>query len=432
MRAMKDSGVEWVQRIPSEWVTKRLKYIAECNTDVLSENTDEDKQIKYIDIGSVTYEKGIEQIQEFRFSDSPSRARRVIKAGDTIISTVRTYLKAIAYIDQMYDGNICSTGFAVLRAKTECNPKFLYYALSAEWFISMVEANSTGISYPAITSTALSNLPAIMPKSIEQQRIVNFLDAKCAQIDAIIEKQQQVIEKLKEYKQSVITEAVTKGLDPTVPLKDSGVEWVGYIPESWDVLPLKKLCHLITDGTHQTPEYLPDGIPFISIKDISKGYLDFSDTKFISEEKHAELSKHAPIERGDILFTRIGTLGVSVVVDTDLPFDIFVSLGLIKNNKNIADAKWITYNMISSHYFHYIQLVKAGGGTSAAKFNLSDVGSSLIILPPLKIQKAIADHINQKCAAIDYLINGKTNVVNKLVDYKKSLIYEAVTGKMEV
>ena len=278
----------------------------------------------------------------------------------------------------------------------------------------------------------LENFAIVVPPLSMQCRIASFLDAKCAQIDAIIEKQQQVIEKLKAYKQSVITEAVTKGLNPTVPMKDSGVEWVGYIPEGWDILPLKKLCHLITDGTHQTPEYLPDGIPFLSIKDISKGYLDFTDTKFISEEKHAELSKHAPIERGDILFTRIGTLGVSVVVDTDVPFDIFVSLGLIKNNKDISDAKWIAYNMTSSHYFHYIQLVKAGGGTSAAKFNLGDVGSSLIILPPLNIQKAIAEYLDQKCAAIDYLINGKTSVVNKLTDYKKSLIYEAVTGKMEV
>ena len=154
----KKSGIALVPCIPLEWESKPLKFIADCNSRVLSESTDEEAEITYIDIGSVNYGQGVCNTQEFTFANAPSRARRVVKSGDTIISTVRTYLQTIAYISDEYDSYICSTGFAVYTPKKGVNSRFLFYALNGDWFVSDVECHSVGISYPAITSTALSSL----------------------------------------------------------------------------------------------------------------------------------------------------------------------------------------------------------------------------------------------------------------------------------
>ena len=210
MREMKDSGVKWVGEIPSSWKVYKVKQIADSNNDVLPENYEEEQEIDYIEIGSVTYEHGVRTTEKMKFGNAPSRARRIVHNGDTIISTVRTYLKAIAYINDSLADKIVSTGFSVVTPHKDVVAKFLYYALSTHSFISNVEAHSVGISYPAINNTNLMDLKIVLPMQREQIQIASYLDAKCSKIDEIIEKQQAIIEKLKEYKFSIITEAVTR------------------------------------------------------------------------------------------------------------------------------------------------------------------------------------------------------------------------------
>ena len=206
---MKDSGVEWIGDIPEHWNITPLKYTVEYNKYNLSEKTEDDLNISYIDIGSVTNEEGIKEIQYFDFKNAPSRARRIVKTGDTIISTVRTYLKAIAYISDEYNNFICSTGFAVCTPKDCYIDKYMFYCLHAEWFVSIVESISVGISYPAINTTNLMNLKNIVPPIQEQREIVDYLNQKCLAIDKLITNKEKVIEKLTEYKKSLIYECVT-------------------------------------------------------------------------------------------------------------------------------------------------------------------------------------------------------------------------------
>ena len=149
----KDSGIPWIGQIPKHWEIKKLKYITDYNTETLSENTSEDYEFDYVDIGSVTYENGIEQLQHLKFKNAPSRARRIVKKDDVILSTVRTYLKATASIPENDHPIIVSTGFITFRAKTEILSLYLKYAIQCDVFISDVESRSIGISYPAITST---------------------------------------------------------------------------------------------------------------------------------------------------------------------------------------------------------------------------------------------------------------------------------------
>lgn len=235
MREMKDSGVKWVGEIPSSWKVYKVKQIADSNNDVLPENYEEEQEIDYIEIGSVTYEHGVRTTEKMKFGNAPSRARRIVHNGDTIISTVRTYLKAIAYINDSLADKIVSTGFSVVTPHKDVVAKFLYYALSTHSFISNVEAHSVGISYPAINNTNLMDLKIVLPMQREQIQIASYLDAKCSKIDEIIEKQQAIIEKLKEYKFSIITEAVTKGINPDVELKDSTIDMCEQIPVHWSI-----------------------------------------------------------------------------------------------------------------------------------------------------------------------------------------------------
>mgnify|MGYP000659743030 CR=1 FL=1 len=206
---MKDSGIEWVGDVPETWSVEPLKFHVSINQKVLNEKTESDLQISYIDIGSV-HEGGIIDVPEiFKFSDAPSRAKRIISENDIILSTVRTYLKAIAFIEKENQNNICSTGFAVITPKDELIPKFLYFMISSEKYIQTIMSNSFGVTYPAINSSIIGTFPCIIPDLNEQKQITEFLDKQTSKIDKLISKAKLQIKTLQEYRQSLISSAVT-------------------------------------------------------------------------------------------------------------------------------------------------------------------------------------------------------------------------------
>jgi len=237
----RDSGVGWLGKIPAHWETRRLKYAAAINTDTLPESTNPDFDLQYVDIGNVDSVGNILDIQEMSFERAPSRARRRVRHGDTIISTVRTYLKAIAHIDQPPDKVIVSTGFAVLRPRPGLDPKYLWRLVQSQGFVDAVVAHSEGIGYPAIAPTKLADLPVWIPTLAEQRAIAAFLDRETARLDALVAKQERLIELLQEKRAALISHAVTKGLDPTAPMKDSGIPSVGQIPAHWEVRRNKRI-----------------------------------------------------------------------------------------------------------------------------------------------------------------------------------------------
>lgn len=191
------------------WIWLRLKDIVTVNDEALTEKTEDDFLIRYIDIGNVNSYGDIAEIQEYEFKDAPSRARRIVRKGDVIISTVRTYLKAITLIESDEDNLIASTGFAVFRPKENVLSEYLNFALRAQYFISSVIQNSYGVSYPAINSSTLSSLKIVIPKSTsEQQEIINKIKSETATIDTAIAKAEREIELIREYKEAMIAEAV--------------------------------------------------------------------------------------------------------------------------------------------------------------------------------------------------------------------------------
>ena len=205
----KDSGITWVGAIPAHWETKRLKNIAGINSETLTETTNPNYTIQYLDISNVDELEGISQIQEMQFEDAPSRARRIVRRGDTIISTVRTYLKSVAYLENPPDNLIVSTGFAVLRPKLGIDPKFLCVLVKCNEFVETVVSHSVGVGYPAINPSELSCLPVWVPPLLEQLAIAAYLDRATARIDTLSAKVETAIARLREYRSALISSAVT-------------------------------------------------------------------------------------------------------------------------------------------------------------------------------------------------------------------------------
>lgn len=210
---MKDSGVEWLGEIPDGWEAKRLKYIASINDEALGENTKPDYELLYVDISSIDSAKGIINIEPMLFEKAPSRARRIVREGDVIVSTVRTYLRAIAPITNAAPNLIVSTGFAVVRPKLGFNSAYAAYALRATYFVDSVVSRSVGVSYPAINASEIGTLAVAHPPHSEQKAIAFFLDRETEKIDFLIEKIKLSIEKLREYRTALISAAVTGKID---------------------------------------------------------------------------------------------------------------------------------------------------------------------------------------------------------------------------
>lgn len=209
---MKDSGVEWIGQVPEHWDVKPICRVTSVNDDVLPDSTTDDTPIRYVDISSVGYMEGIKQASDMCFVDAPSRARRKASSGDVIISTVRTYLKAVAAVTDEYADCVFSTGFAVLRAR-HLDRSFLKWMVLNELLIQAIEAHSEGLSYPAINASALVKLKSVIPPPEEQASIAATLDCETARIDALISKAEQSITLLKERRAAFITAAVTGQID---------------------------------------------------------------------------------------------------------------------------------------------------------------------------------------------------------------------------
>jgi type I restriction enzyme, S subunit len=253
-----------------------LKHICKVNEVTLPEDTPEDLEIEYIDISAVDGVGAISKPELTTFKAAPSRARRVVRSGDVLISTVRTYLKAIAHVPQAQDNLICSTGFAVLTAGSTVVPRFLFYWISSEPFVGAVVSRSVGVSYPAINPTELTSLPFPQWPRSTQAAIAELLDRELARIDTLIAKKQRLIELLDEKRAAVISHVVTQGLNPDAPMKETGIEWLGRVPAHWRIVALKWVAKTQSGGTPlTTDESLFDGnIPWLRTLDLTNGPIE--------------------------------------------------------------------------------------------------------------------------------------------------------------
>lgn len=274
----------------------------------------------------------------------------------------------------------------------------------------------------------------IIPPFPEQEAIASFLDRKCGEIDSLISLQEEMISELQAYKQSVITEAVTKGLDPNVPMKDSGVEWIGMIPEEWSIDFLSKIIWLrarLGWKGLKAEEYVEEGFPFLSAFNIVNNKLKWEGLNFINKERYDE-SPEIKLSIGDVLIVKDGAgIGKTARID-QLPkgeATVNSSLGVITPSEKL-DYKYLHYFLLSNSFQNIIGFIKNGMGVP--HLTQENMKSVLITTPPLSEQQAIASYLDEKTSQIDSLIALKQEKITELKDYKKSIIYEYVTGKKKV
>ena len=271
-----------------------------------------------------------------------------------------------------------------------------------------------------------------LPNKLEQQKIADYLDKKCGAIDRVIETEEKVIEKLKEYKQSLITETVTKGLDKSAQMKDSGIEWIGKIPQHWEIKRLKRIASSFAKGKGITKdEVIEDGsIPCVRYGEIYSKYNNKFDSCFsMTEEKFIPTPQY--FSYGNILFAGTGELieeiGKNIVYVGQQRCLAGGDIIVMKHNENPV---FLNYALSSS----YSQAQKSYGKIKLKVVHISetDIGNILVALPSIKEQNLIADYLDDKCTKIDKAIVDKEQVIEKMTEYKKSLIYESVTGKRKV
>ena len=405
------------------------------NESTLPETTDPDLEFRYIEIGAVNSGDLVEPPAIIRFSAAPSRARRIVKGGDTIVSTVRTYLKAVWYAEDPGDNLICSTGFAVLTPKQGTVPKFASYVAQSAPFTDQVTAESVGIAYPAIGEKKLGDLRIGLPPPEEQTAIVRYLDEADQQIQAYLSAKKKLIALLAEQRQAVIHQAVTRGLDPNVRLKPSGVEWLGEVPEHWETVKIQDLASRkaksFTDGDWiESPYITTEGIRLIQTGNIGVGRYLEKGYRYISEKTFEELHC-TEVTRNDILICRLGEPVARACAAPDLGRRMITSVDVcVVKVREDLNTKFAIYSMASRQYLSWVgSLVRGSTRDRISRFMLSKFGMPF---PPQNEQNEIVDHLEKVTAAIEATIDQAERQTALMEEYRTRLIADVVTGKLDV
>ena len=431
--AYKPSSVEWLSDVPAHWEVRRLKYLATVNDEALPETTDPDTEITYVDIGNVDSVRGITGTEDLMFEDAPSRARRIVRQGDIIVSTVRTYLKAIARIESTDVNLIVSTGFAVVRPR-HLDDAFVAYALSSPYFVERVVAHSTGVSYPAINASELACLDIAFPPLLEQRAIAAFLDRETVKIDALVSREERLIELLQEKRTAFITRAVTQGLDPNAPMKDSGVEWLGEIPAHWEVKRLKYLVGKI--GSGKTPRggadrYVDDGVMLLRSQNVHFGKLHLGDVAYIDSDTDAEMAG-SRIGEGDVLLNITGaSLGRSCVARLEgIDANVNQHVCILRPDQQQDKSEFLAYSLESRSLQD--QIFNNENGVSRDALNFEQIGDLVFARPAISEQQTIAAFLDRESAKLDALIAKVRQAIDRLRELRTALISAAVTGRIDV
>lgn len=426
MIEMKDSGISFIGMIPSDWNVTRNKNVFSCTKELVGTASSETQLLSLTTKG--IKEKDINN-PEGKLPESFD-TYQFVKKNDMVMCLFDLDVSAVFSGLSPYDGMI-SPAYRVLHCKNNIIPKFADY-----WFRYISDGRkfnhyAKNIRY-TLNYEDFSTLPIVQPPIDRQCRIADYLDEKCSKIDAIIEKQQTVIEKLKAYKLSVITEAVTKGLNPDVKMKDSGIKWVDSIPSKWENRKMLSILSMrVVDGPHESPELFDEGIPYISATAVVNGKIDFSLMRgYISSEYCDECDKRYKPKQGDILVIKLGaSTGKVAMVETNDRFNIWVPLAAVRCNEE-AFPRFVYYAFQSDYFLRQMELSWTFG--TQQTLGLKTIEQLRILVPPISEQGEISTYLDIKCSAIDNVIAHKEAIIEKLTSYKKSLIYEVVTGKKEI
>ena len=424
---MKPSGIDWIRDIPINWKCSKVKFCFSLVNGSTPDSSDYDcwdGDIRWItpadmsDTGTIS--QGERFITKYGYN---SCGTTLLPAGSIVISS-RAPIGKI----NITTAELCTNQGCKSLIRTADNRYFYYLFLAGQNELSLL---GRGTTFLELSTYDLNEFGIVIPAEDEQKAIADFLDKECAQIDSIAADLEKQIALLQQYKKSLITETVTKGLDKSVPMKDSGVEWTSKIPCHWEIKRFKYLCEYITDGSHFSPETADEGYPYITAADVKGVGLDYDAAKKISQQDFISLQKAGCQPRkGDVLLVKDGaTTGRIGMVTSEKPCVVLSSVAILRAPDNM-DARYLRYLMESD--FVQAQIQASMAGSAMPRTVLSKIINYWGITCPKEEQKEICDFLDRKCGYIETVIETKQVQQSIIQQHKKSLIYEYVTGKKRV
>ena len=420
----KDSGVEWLGEIPAHWEVRRLKFVTHTVAGqsppsvAVTDRMDGTDGLPFLQ-GNAEF--GPLSPKPQKVCDSaPKRA----EPGDILLS-VRAPVGAMNVADQPYG---IGRGLCAIRPAAGLDRSFCFYEVMA--MRPLLDAVATGSTYDAVTSSDVGDLLILLPHQGEQHAIADFLDRETAKIDGLVERKERLIQLLQEKRTALITRAVTRGLDPNVPVKDSGVEWLGEIPAHWNVKKLKHLTPGTTVGIVVTPSkyYVDEGVPCLRSLNVSGGAIDMEKLVFISESAN-ELHRKSKIFCGDVVVVRTGQAGTAAVVPEKLDGANCIDLLIVRRSERVLS--WFMYYYLNSRTA-MSQATEQSVGAIQAHYNTSTLARLVVPEIPLDEQIRIVRYLDRETARIDALIAKVCQAIDLLKEFRTALISAAVTGKIDV
>ena len=409
----KNSGVEWLGEIPTKWESVRLKYLSDIMTgEKNTEDSDLGGQFPFF-VRSQT----VERISTYSFD-----GEAILTAGDGV-----GVGKVFHYFVGKFDYHQRVYKFSDFQ---KVIGKYLFYYMRENLFYELLKWNAKS-TVDSVRLPFLKNFVVTFPPLFEQKKISDYLDRKTQQIDDLIVKTERKIELLREQRSSLINQCVTKGLDPNVEMKASGVEWIGEIPSNFKKGQLKYFVTKITDGAHISPDTSNPDFPFVSTVDIDDGRINF-DICLKTTSESFEYLKHNGCKplTGDVLFSKDGTIGKTVIINKERDFVIASSLIIIRPNLRKITTKFLNYLLNSHLVLEQIQSVVKG--VALPRVSLINISKIISLVPPIKIQSQISDYLDEKIGVLDLQIKSESKRIELLKEYRQSLISKVVTGKIDV
>ena len=411
---------------------RRLKYAATINDESLPEATEPDYELQYIDIGNVDSYGTVHDVVAFKFEEAPSRARRITRHGDVIVSTVRTYLQAIAPIENPPENLIVSTGFAVVRPKGSLfDARFCKYAVREKHFLWEVESRSTGVSYPAINASDLADIRINLPDIETQRLIADYLDRETARIDALVAEKEKMLALLEEKRAALISRAVARGLDENAPLKPSGLDWLGDIPAHWELWRLKHLAEVrggLTLGKKYSRNDLIE-MPYLRVANVQDGYLKLDDVQTV--EVSPEEARCYLLQRDDVLMNEggdIDKLGRGCVWRDEIKSCLHQN-HVFSVRPRRADAEWLALWTSTLHAKRYFEQ-RAKRSTNLASISSTNIKELPVPMPPMDEQLNIKRYVESTVKKIVAIYSEMQQSIELLKERRAALITAAVTGQV--
>jgi len=422
-RPMKNSGIDWIGEIPEGWEVKKIKYLASqdiqdsfIDGDWIESPYIQDSGIRYLTTGNIGDGKFKEQGNGFISEETFKELNcKYAYPDDLVFSRLNSPYGRTCLLPHSFPKYVIAVDNVILR--TNDNKQFISFVSQCAGYQKSVEDKASGTTMKRISRTNLGNIFLPMPPLPEQQRIADYLDRKCGEVDEMVALQEQMIEELKAYKQSVITETVTHGLNPNAPMKPSNIDWIGDIPEGWECCKLKYKMALLNGRAYSQDELLSEG----KYRVLRVGNFFTNNSWYYSD---MELPDNKYCYNGDLLYAWSASFGPKIWKGEKCIYHYHIW-------KVILNEMFLKY---AFYLLEALSLRKSldAHGTAMVHITMEEMNKSMIVVPSISEQREIAEYLDRKCADIDALIAIKQQKIEDLKEYKKSLIYEYVTGKKQV